>query len=565
MTTRTPSLLLSTLVASWLVGCTPTPQPVESPKQPPVASSEPVVAPEAPSDPFVVTDLLREEQLPLLKGPAPTFNEAKLEAPVKGVPPAPATCDAYVKRAPKPTKPTCGDKPAAIAALDTAFAASDPAQRDELLAVAETCAGVEPGFVRALRIELAPLECGDVLAEPLLKAKPAGMSGAIQHTLVGQAIAARLARSVGTPPKLKGPFDKKKVIDFTKSTLFPWFDDQRKAVEQLSSQGRELASYGKGLVALQSGWAYLRLVEVVRDAPIPDEFRKDPELANAYFAAVDEKLDPTKDNGRDGALVGLGMMAQAGVIHDERMRTTRALLAKMYGGRRVDALDVLALPKLADPEAGTPELRLAAKLPPFLAGLLLDAKSASDPKMLRSLLHRGVPMPMRVALKEAEASLSDEARGLYARARLEMGIRYWRAVDFDTAVALGAKTPKDKLDPTTKLVLATAIALRGGPEDVSTLMRKSDGFSPKFADVRALDEVTKTTSEPGLAGFAAFDAAVLKQVGAPRDADAKYWEALAERYKDASAKLENDNIKHEADERLKAAVQTAKILKTTMP
>ena len=564
MMTKKPLALLSTLGAAWLSACTPA-QPVQTPQSPaPTTTTEPVAAPEVATDPWLVTDLLREEQLPLLKGPAPTFNEAKLEAPVKGVPAAPASCDAFTKRAAK-AKPTCADKASSLAALDAAFATADAAQRDELLVAAESCAGLEPGFVRALRVEMAPIECGDVLAEPVLKAKPAGMSGAVQHTLVGHAIAARLARSVGTPPKLKGPFDKKKVIDFTKTTLFPWFDEQRKAVEQLSSQGRELASYGKGLVALQSGWAYLRLVEVVRDAPIPEEFRKDPDLANAYFAAVDEKLDPTKDNGRDGALVGLGMMAQAGVLNDERMRTTRALLAKMYGGRRVDALDVLALPRIADAESGTVELRLAAKLPPYLAGLVLDPKSATDPKMLRSLLHKGVSMPMRALLKEAEGTLSDEARALYARARVEMGVRYWRTVDFDTAVSLLSKIPKDKLDATAKVVLAAAIALRSGPEDVSILMRKEGGFSPQFADVRALDEVAKTATEPGHAGLAAFDAAVLRQIAAPRDADAKYWEGLAERYKDAAAKLAEGPVKHEADERVKAAVQTAKILKSTMP
>lgn len=516
------------------------------------------------SDPFVVTDLLREEPLPLLKGPAPTFDEATLAAPLKGVPAAPASCDAYVKRSPK-KKPTCADKASGLAALDAAVQGADDAQVDELLAGAEACTGLEPGIVRAIRIELAPAECGDVLAEPFLKTKPAGLSGAVQHTLVGQAIAARLSRTVGTPPKLTAPFDKKRVLDFTKNTLFPWFDQQRAAVAALSGQGRNLASYGKGLVALSSGWAYLRLVEVVREAPIPDEFRRDPEIANAYFAAVDEKLEPTKANGRDGALVGLGMMAQGGVLHDGRMQVTRALLAKMYGGRRIDALDVLELPRIGEPSTATTDQRLAAKLPTFLAGLLLDPGVAKDPKVLASLLHRGIPMPMRAALKEGEATLSKEAKALYARGRFELGIRYWRTVDFDTTVALLSKIPRAELAEADRLLLASAIALRNGPEDIAVLMLKNDAFHPRFADVRALDAFVKSSSDKALVGVAAFDAAVLRQIATPRDADGAYWEGLAERYRQASGLLVDESVRHESDERAKAAVQTAKVLKTTSP
>lgn len=556
---RALGLVVALSVGTLSFGCGPATQTTQTPDTEPSGTA--TAGPEAPpdtSDPFAVSDLLREEQLPLLKGPAPTFNEAALAAPVKGVSAPPGSCDAFVKRAVK-KKPTCADKPSTLAAIDAAMNTGDVAARDEMLAAAESCTGIEPGFVRALRIELAPIECGDALAEPVLKAKPAGMSGSVQHTLVGQALSARLARSVGTPPKLTGPFDKKKVLDFTKNTLFPWFEEQKNAVATLSGQGRELGSYGKGLVALSSGWAYLRLVEVVREAPIPDEFRKDPEVANAYFAAVDEKLEPTKQNGRDGALVGLGTMAQAGVLQDERMRSTRSLLAKMYGGRRVDALDVLVLPKIPDPEGATVEQRLAAKLPSFLAGILLDPNSAKDPKMLRSLLHRGVPMPMRVALKEGEASLSDEARLLYGRARLEMGARYWRIVDFDAAVGLFSKVDKAKLDDRSKLVFATALALRNGPEDVAVLMLKNEGFSPKFGDVRALDTLAKGSSDQAVPGTASFDAAVIRQIAAPRDADAAYWEKLAERYRDAASKVTDQNVKYEADERAKAAAQTAKI------
>lgn len=562
MSLRKPLASLAAVLA--LCACsTPTPPPTTPDHEAsPTSKPKPEEAPPDTSDPFVIDGLLREEQLPLLGGPKPSFNEATLEAPVKGVPPAPASCDAYVKRSTK-LKPTCSDKPGALTVLDQAMSSRDPNERDEVLLAAESCTGIEPGIVRAIRVELAPDVCGDVLAEPVLKQKNPGMSGAVQHTLVGQAIAARLARTVGGPPVLAPPFTKQKVLDFTKKTLFPWYEEQAKAVSTLSGQGRELAAYGRGLVALASGWANLRLVEVVREAPIPDEFKRDPEVANAYYAGLDERLEMTKSNGRDGALVGLGAMAQAGVIEDSRVSATRLLLAKMYGGRRVDALDVIALPHIPDPTADTVDHRLAAKLPTFLAGLLLDPAGATDPAMLRSLMHRGIPMPMRAALKAGEDKLSDQAKALYGRARLELGRRYWRAVDFDSAIALYSKIPKPALSTQVKLELGVAIALRSGPEDVAVLMIKNDGFSPKFADVRALDRFAKDTTERPLAGLALFDAAVLRQIATPRDADAAYWSKLEERYKSAAASLAEPTLRREAEERAKAAAATAKVVKSS--
>lgn len=545
-----------------LAACNPATQPTLTPKQVEGLPMDQGMLPkpeDAAGDPFVVEGTLREEQLPLLKGPQPTTADAALDAPIKGLPKAPPTCDAFVKRQSKPTR-DCADRAASLAVLDDAFAQADAQKRDELLAAAEGCTGIEPGLVRSLRIELAPAECGDVLAEPVLKAKPVGMSGAVQHALIGQAVAARLARTVGAPPVFKGAFTSQRVLEFTKKSLWPWYEEQSQAVKALSAKGRELSAYGKGLVALQSGWANLRLVEVVREAPVPDDYKKDPEMGNAYYGTLDEKLEPTKSDGRDGALVGLGTMVQAGVISDERMKTTRALLAKMYGGRRVDSLDVLGLTPLALPAESNALERLASKLPSFHAGLLLPPESAKEVGVLRSLLHRGVPMPMRAALKEADAGLSDEVRALYGRARLEMAIRYWRVVDVDAAVGQFAKMDRAKMKESDRLLFALAIALRNGPEDVAMLMLKNQAFGLQFGDVRALDAVTKSATDKGIAGLSAFDAGVLRQIGAPRDADAAYWQGLEQRYKDAAAMLTDSKLRFEADERAKAASAQTKIL-----
>ena len=511
-------------------------------------------------DPFKVEGILREEQLPLLKGPQPTVPDVALETKPKGVPAPPASCDAYAKRASK-EKVSCADQPQALAALDAAMGKADPNVRDEALSALESCKPFEPGVIRGIRVELAPLECGDALAEPILMAKPAGMSGAVQHALLGHTVAARLTRAVRNPPVMKGPFTKKRVEEFLKSDLAGWFKEQSTALDALSAQAKDLSSYGKGVVAISAGWGYLRFVEAAREAPVPKEFTTDRDLGNEYYSSLDMVLEPFKERGRDASLVGLGHMARAGVIIDERTDRTRTLLSKMYGGRRVDSLDVLALLPLAEPPADKLEARIAARVPTYFAGLVLDAKLSTDAGVMRALARRGMPLQFRSALKENEASISDEVRLSYARARLEMARRYWRAVDVDQAIALYAKVPAEKLREPDRLGFALALALRNGPEDVSMLMRSNDAMGKKFADVAALDVVAKDPAAKSSKGIAGFDAAVLRQIAVPHDAPETYWDALAARYKDAVANLGDGKLKDEAQRRADAAVATAKVRK----
>jgi hypothetical protein len=515
-------------------------------------------------DPWAVGGLVREEFLPLLKGPQPAFADVKLADPPKGVPAAPKTCEAFVKRASK-QKAACTDKAKALESLDAALAIEAVDGRDEALAALEECKEMPPGLVRSLRVELAPRACGDALVGAFLAKKVEGVPGAVHHALVGQALAARLHRAVQDPPQPKPPFTKQKVGEFVKGPMWKWFTEQAVAVQELSKAGAELSSYGKGVVAIAAGTADLRMVEAVRDIPIPEEFKKDPELANAYYASLDEQLEPRKTRGRDAALAGLRELAHAGVLRSERVDAARALLAKLYGGRRVDALDALVVPPAPAAAAGTAQERLARSLPTFYAGLLLTPDAAKEPGVLRSMVHAGVPLTHRAALKEMDASLSDEARASYARARFAMGIRYWRAVDFDAAAALLAKVPKDKLKKDDRLIFALSIALRRGPEDVAALMLKNEGFSPEFGDVRALDVVTAEDASAPTGGMAAFDAGVIRTIAAPRDAEPKYWEGLAERFAKASELLTDPAAKKEADERAKAAAAAAKAIARSAP
>ena len=85
------------------------------------------------------------------------------------IPPAPRTCASWTRRPPAQVAP-CDTAEAGRAALDWALDDRGGAESlDGRLASIEACKGLEPGSVRALRAERAPVECGDELAAPLLE------------------------------------------------------------------------------------------------------------------------------------------------------------------------------------------------------------------------------------------------------------------------------------------------------------------------------------------------------------------------------------------------------------
>jgi hypothetical protein len=542
------TLLFASLVLAFSSGCAgigkPLSQPADykSPKDDEILDDEPKTG-----DPFAIDGIIRQEQLPLLKGPQPAYAEVALADPPEGVPAPPASCDAWAKH--PVGKPACADGGTAKAKLDEAMG-KDGAERDKALAAMEACEGLPPGFVRSLRAELAPVECADALVKPFFAAKPKNVPGAVQHALVGQALAARLRRAVSPPPKLDPPFSRERVLEHHRGPLKEWLEVQAKGIQTLASQGAALGAYGKGIVATEAGMADLRLVEAVRGAPVPEEFKKDPELESAYFASLDESLDPRKARGRDGELVGLREMANAGVTRDTRTGEARAILSRLYGGRRVDALDPLLLPPIAEAPAATVDQRLAARLPSFYAGTILTPESIVDPATARALMERGFPLPFRAAAREKHKELSRDTATLLARARIELGIRYWRAVDFDEAITLLQIIPEEERRPDHRLMLALAIALRKGPEDTVALMKAGGTAPPKFGDVRALEVIANESGK--LAGHAAFDAALLRELAAPQGAPAAYFRDVAGKWRKAERLVQDDKAKAFANDRAQA-------------
>ncbi len=478
-------------------------------------------------EPFSVPLELRSEPAHLMALPSSELAAAALPSAPASVPAAPKLCDALVGQRSDPA-PACADAARAHAALVDALSAP-PARLQARLGALESCAGLPKGVVRALRAELAPAACGDVLVATTLSRADTSFSPLVVGALQGHVVAARLSRLPVPPPTLAPPYDKQRVLEHIKGPVATWLIEQSSAVEETSRAAQRLSFYGRALAALEAGMADLRMVDALRAVPVPDELARDPELRGVYEGALEEALDPRKARGRDAVLVALGDFAAVGALSDPRVTRARAQLAKMYGGRRVDALDALWLPPTVELKAATVDQRLALALPTFYSAVVLAPELTADDAMLLALAQRGVPGPARRAMASPR---SPEARRLAATLRLRLGQLYWRAFDFDEAATLMREAPHTGEDG---FLLALALALRGGPENAATMMRRAPDRALSLGDPRALEQLAK--GEEPLAGLAAYDAAVLRELTAPHDAPASFWDELAKRYDAAAARI----------------------------
>ncbi len=557
-----------TVAASLATGCAATAAPTapQTPaKQTDVApvASHPAVAPIAPSpkDPFAIPANLQRESIPSIV-PAPLDPNKHVLAPLRkpaakddphalAVPPAPKACARYVSHKAKPSK-SCATRAESLGLLDEAMAVDDPVARDLKLAALEPCAGLPAGIVRALRAELAPFECADALVVSELGAN-ATASQEVRPVLFALALGSRLRRAAQGQPTLAPPHDKQRVTEFIGAPMKLWMTSQATAVEEISRQGAGLTAYARGVVAVEAGMADMRIVEGVRSVPLPEEYAKDQELKDAYFGSLEQSLDPRKIRGRDAALVGLRDLAAVGVISDARVDRARGLLSKMFGGRRIDALDAVALPPLQAASPSTVEQRLAGRLPTWYAGMILPADSVRDPGVFRQLLTRGVPAPMRQALNGL-AQPPAELGSLVVRMRLSLGTTYWRSVDFDEAVASAAPLrASGDSSSANALMLALSLGLRGGPRDAAEMMVQAPAVSLGLGDTAPLDAVAAADPQGQIGAIAALDAAILQQVSPPGPPDPSFWSSVAHRYRQAAARLSNPALRSLAESRAKAA------------
>jgi hypothetical protein len=425
--------------------------------------------------------------------PAVSLTAWKKAIAVKGVPAPGAACAAYAKRTPAAPPPHD---------VASALAEADPGKRDALLAALEpTEDKATAGRLRVLRADLAPVECADALVDPWLGAR-AEVSGEHGHAAIGLSLAGKLARTARGSPRMTAGGDKAKVAEFVRGPLKKWVVEQATAIEALSGGAAGLVGYGRGIAAIEAGNADLRLVDDIRSSPVPTEW--DPELRQVYEIALDEALEPRKTRGRDAALVGLAELGDLLLLHDARVDRARAMLSKLYGGRRIDALDGLLLPPiLTSGDRAVPS-------PPVALGILPPAVSS-----------RPGDGPGR----------DDVLRG--AVRRLDVGRTYWRRTDFVVAayVARDAGTSAEA-----RLVLALALALAHGPPTAAEMMRAPTPAALDLGHTEALDAYA---AEGGpYAGLAAFDAAYLRALCPPQDDRTVAWlRDVAERFRTAASLL----------------------------
>ena len=463
------------------------------------------------------------------------------------MPPPPEACNAYVQPA-----LGCDASRPLPEQLAGALGESESLTRDRKLACAELEAGDLGAVIRALRADLAPVACADAIVVPFLEHPSGAVTQDDESVLLGMMVAARLSRLVGPPPALTPPFDKPHFQEFFENELKPWVVAEALAIGKLSLEGAKLHGYGKAVAAVEAGLSDLRFVQAVRKVPLPTELASDPEVSSAYYAALDEALEPRKARGRDAALVGLRLFAELGALQDPRVARARALLSELYGGRRVDALDRLLIAALPPLELDTVEQKLAARLPTYSAlRLLSDVPKPGDEKLLRAFAERGLPATLRARLDVSP--LSRGAQSLYAAIELRRGIVYFSAPAFAHAAELGGGV---KGDAAAELSAALGQALADAPKDAAALMLANPHLQTPLGSSAALEKLAGGRGR--YAAEAEFDAAYLASL--TPSPDPQFWRDLSARYARAAKQLKDPGARSAASELADDAEKTAQAI-----
>lgn len=526
----------------------PTPPPTDTaaakpPTPPPTQATRPTLPPDLRSDPAWAAPKSAPDWA--------TFDKAAPLAPKPK-----ATCNALTATA-KVDKalpaPVCSNATELTAELSRVMS-SPKAAWNQGLARLEACPAAPAGMIRALRAELAPVECADALTDPLLGSHPTNMEPAVAHQLVGLSYAAKLSRLISAPPEMKGKADRKAVAAYLQGPMKAWFEKEARSIESLSvTVAKSEKSCGQGIAAVQAGVADMRFVDLARKAPIPAEWKADRELSSVYYGALDEVLEPRKARGRDAALFGLDVLAQCGYVQDTRVDEARSLIESLYAGKRMVALSGLVLPPRL---TGAPN-PLFAVLPPFYADRLVGTPDAAA---LTAWSIRGMPPAARASMEGRLATAPDVTKMLYARARLASGMLHIRGVDFDRALAA-------TFSDTQPLGFEASLAavLRRGPASAVELMRAASPAALRWSDTKELDALA--AREDPDAPYAEYDAAYLTFVAPPDGSanDPAFFLKLKERFDHVASRAADPELKALANKRSTDMADTAKAAAAPAP
>lgn len=528
------------------------------------APPAPAPAPPAVESPFAIKGPFRADLVP----PQPKADVSSVVSGVKKSAPAwrkavgalPASCKPYLEKAAKKPAVACdtfapggnGQASQGVAGLLVeALGVVDPAKRDEKLRELATCKGISEAELVALRAHLAPPECSDAIVEKLAEspAALAPLDKSLAHSIVGLWIAGQLARTVPAIPRMPPPFSKAAVIKFTNGAITTWFRTQAAAVDELSKVGASLEGQGRATVAIEAGLADMRFVERAREVPIPDEWKKDPEIAQVYQAALDQAMEPRKLRGRDAALTGLNDAASLGILQDARIERARKVLVRLYGGSRIDALDGLLMPPPKPQLQGATVLQLLATRLPLVTGERLVVLPPAEPATLHATSVQGL-----LPVYRAKEAATDATFERLAQLRLDLARLYFRGAEADQVLAMAQG--RTLADDATRFYVALALALRHGPDGAARMMLAPSPAALDLRHTEALDVLAKETSR--YAGIAAFDAAWLRRLSPPEGAGSEYFADVAKRFHEAEQKLESPGDKAKAREQAALADETAK-------
>ncbi len=285
-------------------------------------------------------------------------------------------------------------------------------------------------------------------------------------------------------------------------------------IDALKTALTGLRGYSWGLALLEAGLADLR----VYDAGVPER----------------------KTLGRDSILTAFAELARVGVLRNASVSNARARLASLFPAQRVDALDDLLLPPWTPPAPADDGERALANTSAYW--FAADKYMFNFLKSYMPALAVGVPI--RNCPKQACVD--------YARARIDLGRKYWRRLDFIEA-AHAAKKAADATgnSGTTQLLLALARDLAHGPRDATDMMARR-GPAMGLDRTDALDALAAEGASTS--GMAAYDAAHLRSLAVPDDDGApEYLEDVAKRFEKSSQMLADPAQRSRALERARQA------------
>ncbi|MDB4938014.1 MAG: hypothetical protein JWP87_4986 [Labilithrix sp.] len=491
--------------------------------------SEPTALARREPGPFDLPPGPRDED-PIAPLPPPlSLTEWAAASRASSATPAPASCRSYATRV--AAAPGTSD-------IATALSAVDPHRRDALLvAVGESETDEKRVWLRALRADLAPVECADTIVDPFLGTF-AQIETPVSNVLVGLSIAAKTARTAIAPPSMWGLRDNDKVKTFIAGPLRAWFIGETAAIDRYRAIAKTLSSYGQGIALVEIGLADLSVVARVRNAlatTMPRTWTED--LRADYMLMLGDSLEKRRREARVALLGALANFAQVGVLKDARVDRARDALAKAFPERRVDMLDALMLPPRVSVPASTPVEVASQSVSTFWLGFVgADADSLE-------VLVRGVPQPTRAHHRAATWVKNPKLDAAYARTRFEMGRTYWRRVDYvEAAYAAYTGDSQDE-----RLLYALSLSLAHAPA-ADVMMETKTPAALELSHTEALDVVA--TENGPRAGMAAFDAATLRSFSPPDGAAAApYLRDVAARFRKAESLLADPADKRRARER----------------